>query len=120
LLRYQGQPDDESRMQLAWLLSQGSPSLEQLERSLELTREISSDGIWAAQRNLLQTDVQNLIELETMRGRVLELEAQLETKHTQLAAMQDQLAAMDAQLKAMKDIEARMAEDMDPDHEVPE
>jgi len=126
LLRDKGQPDDESRMQLAWLLSQGNPSQEQLERSLELTREVSSDGLWAAQRNLLQLDLQNLIELHTTRGRVLELEAQLETKYTQLVAMQDQLAvmqdqlaAMDAQLKAMKDIEARRAEDIDPDRKVP-
>lgn len=126
LLRYQDQPNDENRMQLAWLLSQGEPSLQQLDHSLELTREISSDSVWAAWRNLLQERVKNMIELQNARGSLLELEAQLETKNTRLATMEnrletveDQLKTVEDQLKAMKDIEEQMTEDIDQDHDVP-
>jgi len=127
LLRYQGQPDDENRMKLAWLLSRGDPPLQQLQQALELARQISPEGPWAARSKLLQVDLQNMIELQTTRGRVLELEAQVETKSRQLEDMRGQLETVEAQLKtvetqlkAMKDIEARMTEDIDPDHEVPE
>lgn len=126
LLRYQGQPNDENRMQLAWLLSQGNPTLQQLDHSLELIREIAPDSDWAAWRDLLQAHVKNMIELQKSHGSLLELEGQLETKTTQLATMatrletvESQLETVEGQLKAMKDIEEQMTEDIDPDHEVP-
>jgi len=127
LLRYRDQPNDENRMQLAWLLSQGNPSLQQLDQSLELTREVSSESVWAAWRNLLQARLRDMIELQKARGSLRELEAQLETKNGQLATMQtrlenveDQLKTVEDQLKAMKDIEEQMTEDIDQDHEVPQ
>jgi len=127
LLRYQGQADDENRMKLAWLLSRGDPSLQQLQRALELARQVAPEGPWAARSNLLQVDLENMIELQTTRGRLLELGTQIETKSRQLEDMGDRLETVEAQLetvetqlKAMKDIEARMTEDIDPNHEVPE
>ncbi len=122
LLHYQNNPDDESRMKLALLLIQGNPSRQQLDRCLELTEQISADGIWAAQRNLLRHDVQDMIDLQITRGRVQELESQLETSKTKLEAVEAQLEtsktkleAVEAQLEAMKDIETRMTKEIDPD-----
>ena len=76
--QYDRGPDDASRMRLAYALSRGDPSIQQLARSREVLSEISGASTNAAYRDLLDRELELMIQTKRQRGRILELEAQLE------------------------------------------
>jgi hypothetical protein len=76
--QYAASPDDETRLRLAYLLSRPDPSMQQLLRGREVLAEIEADSDHAPLRDMLDRELALLMDLQRARGRVLELQAQLE------------------------------------------
>lgn len=78
LMRYQTEPDDTARLQLAYVLSRPNAPLRRLERSRAILAEIPSTSPYAPWRDMLDAELRALGDLRRAQGYAVELEAQLE------------------------------------------
>lgn len=135
LVRYRQQPDDETRLRLAYVLSRPNPSTQDLEASRRLLDEIGPDSDYVALRDALRREIALLNELETARRRAdmqqarldaieadlvtsQELSQELTTYSQELAANRSELRKLhrkleelQGQLDALRTIEADLADD---------
>jgi uncharacterized coiled-coil protein SlyX len=135
LTRYRQQPDDETRLRLAYVLSRPDPSTQDLEASRRLLDEIGSDSDYAALRDALRREIALLNELENARRRADVQQARLDAIESDLVTSQElsqeltaysqELAAnrrelrmlhrkleeLQGQLDALRAIEADLADD---------
>lgn len=75
---YQGQPGDEVRLKLSYVMSRADPSLAELKRARQILAEVDASGRFATLRDMLDRQLLLSIRLQRAQGEILELKAQLE------------------------------------------